>query len=65
MLVRPVPLEVPIGGGRLMQTDPVEVTTGGIVSNAGIALARLGMKVAAFSYVGQDDWANVIRQKLE
>jgi sugar/nucleoside kinase (ribokinase family) len=64
MLVRPVPLEVPIGGGRLMQTDPVEVTTGGIVSNAGIALARLGMKVAAFSYVGQDDWANVIRKKL-
>ncbi len=64
MLVRPVPLEVPIGGGRLMQTDPVEITTGGIVSNAGIALARLGMKVAAFSYVGQDDWANVIRKKL-
>ena len=48
----PCRLEVPIGGGRLMQTDPVEVTTGGIVSNAGIALARLGMKVAAFSYVG-------------
>jgi sugar/nucleoside kinase (ribokinase family) len=64
MLVRPVPLEAPIGGGRLMQTDPVEITTGGIVSNAGIALARLGMRVAAFSYVGKDDWANVIRKKL-
>ena len=47
-----------------MQTDPIEVTTGGIVSNAGIALARLGMQVAAFSYVGQDDWANLIRKRL-
>lgn len=64
ILVRPVPLEVPIGGGRLLQTDPIEVTTGGIVSNAGIALARLGMRVTAFSYVGRDDWANVIRRKL-
>lgn len=65
MLVRPVPLEVPIGGGRLMQTDPVEVTTGGIVCNAGVALARLGLQVAAFSYVGRDDWAGVIRKKLD
>ncbi len=65
ILVRPVPLEVPIGGGRLIQTDPIEVTTGGIVSNAGIALARLGLKVTAFSYVGRDDWAAVIRKKYE
>jgi sugar/nucleoside kinase (ribokinase family) len=65
LLVRPVPLEQPIGGGRLLQTDPVEMTTGGIVSNAGIAMARLGQKVAAFSYVGRDDWADVIRKKLQ
>ncbi len=64
MLVRPVPLEVPIGGGRLMQTDPIEVTTGGIVANAGIAMARLRMQVAALSYVGRDDWANLIRKRL-
>ncbi len=64
ILVRPVPLEEPIGGGRLLETDPVEVTTGGIVSNAGIALARLGQKVAAFSYVGPDDWAEMIRKRL-
>jgi sugar/nucleoside kinase (ribokinase family) len=64
ILVRPVPLDVPIGGGRLFQADPIEVTTGGIVSNAGIALARLGMGVTAFSYVGHDDWAVVIQRKL-
>ena len=28
-------------------------------------MARLGMKVAAFSYVGSDDWAGVIRRRLE
>ena len=64
ILVRPVPLEVAIGGGRLIQTDPIEITTGGIVSNAGIALARLGMRAVAFSYVGRDDWAAVIQKKL-
>jgi sugar/nucleoside kinase (ribokinase family) len=65
ILVRPVPLEEAIGGGRLIQTDPIEVTTGGIVSNSGTALARLGMNTAAFSYVGNDDWATVIRKKLQ
>jgi sugar/nucleoside kinase (ribokinase family) len=65
ILVRPVPLEVPIGGGKLLETQPIEVTTGGIVSNAGIAMARLGMQVTAFSYTGNDDWAAVIRRNLE
>jgi sugar/nucleoside kinase (ribokinase family) len=65
MLVRPVPLETPIGGGKLVQVEPIEVTTGGIVSNAGIALARLGMRVAAFSLVGDDEWAAVIRARYE
>ena len=65
MLVRPVPLTAPIGPGRLFQTDPVEVVTGGIVCNSGIALARLGMKPAAFSYVGRDDWGLLIRRRLE
>lgn len=65
ILVRPVSLDVAIGGGRLVQVDPIEVTTGGIVSNAGIAMARLGMNVAAFSYVGDDEWASVIRRKYE
>lgn len=65
ILVRPVPLETPIGGGKLLQVEPIEVTTGGIVSNAGIAMTRLGMKVAALSYVGNDDWATLVRRRLE
>ncbi len=65
ILVRPVPLEKAIGGGKLIHVEPIEVTTGGIVSNSGAAMARLGMRVAAFSYVGKDDWAPIIRRKYE
>jgi len=65
LLVRPVPLEKPIGGGKLLHAEPIEVTTGGIVSNSGIAMARLGMKIAAFTYVGNDDWAALIRRRYE
>jgi sugar/nucleoside kinase (ribokinase family) len=65
ILVRPVTLGVPLGFGRLYHAEPIEVVTGGIVSNSGIALAKLGMKVAAFSYVGQDDFGAVIRRRLE
>ncbi|MCC7475864.1 MAG: carbohydrate kinase family protein [Pirellulales bacterium] len=63
VLARPVPLNEPIGGGRLIESEPLLLTTGGIVSNSGIAMARLGMRVAAFTYVGNDEWANVIRHR--
>jgi sugar/nucleoside kinase (ribokinase family) len=65
ILCRPVPLDTPIGGGRLLHTEPLHVVTGGIVCNAGAAMARLGMKAAAFTYVGCDEWARLIRGKLE
>jgi sugar/nucleoside kinase (ribokinase family) len=65
ILIRPVSLSVPLGFGRLYHAEPIEVTTGGIVCNSGIAMARLGMKTAAFSYVGRDDWSAVIRRRLE
>ena len=65
ILVRPFSLFTPAGAGRLFAVEPIEMTTGGIVCNAGIAMARLGMKVAAFSYVGNDVWAPLIRQRLQ
>jgi sugar/nucleoside kinase (ribokinase family) len=64
VLARPVPLESAIGRGQLIETEPLRLTTGGIVSNAGITLARLGMRVAAFTYVGNDEWAEVIRRRF-
>ena len=65
ILVRPVSLDAPIGGGKLFACDPIELTTGGIVSNSGIALAKLGRKPAAFSYVGRDQWAEIIRSRYQ
>jgi len=64
VLVRPVPLGEPVGGGRLFHVDPVEATTGGIVCNTGIGLARLGLSVAAASLVGSDPWGMLIRERL-
>jgi sugar/nucleoside kinase (ribokinase family) len=63
VLARPVALSEPIGGGRLIESEPLRLATGGIVSNAGITMARLGMRVAAFTYVGDDEWAAVIRSR--
>jgi sugar/nucleoside kinase (ribokinase family) len=63
VLARPVALAEPIGPGRLIESEPLRLTTGGIVSNSGIALARLGLRVAAFTYVGADEWAEVIRSR--
>lgn len=64
ILVRPVPLGEPVGSGRLFPVDPIEVTTGGIVCNTGIGLARLGLSVAAASLVGDDPWGSLVRGRL-
>ncbi len=65
LLVRPVPLDTAIGRGKLLPCEPIRVTTGGIVANAGMAMARLGMNVAAFSALGEDAWADVIRTRCK
>ncbi|MBX3425405.1 MAG: carbohydrate kinase family protein [Pirellulales bacterium] len=65
VLVRPVDLSRPIGTGTLVRTEPLALRTGGIVSNAGITLARLGMRTAAMTYLGDDEWAAVIRSRYE
>jgi sugar/nucleoside kinase (ribokinase family) len=61
ILCRPVSLDQPIGHGVLHEIEPLQVTGGGIVSNTGIAMARMGMNVAAFSHLGQDAWAKLVR----
>jgi sugar/nucleoside kinase (ribokinase family) len=65
VLVRPVPLTAPIGDGRLFAVEPIEATTGGIVCNTGVAMRRLGMRVAAASLVGDDLWGSLVRSRLE
>ena len=61
LLCKPVSLTQPIGAGLLHIVDPIQLTAGGIVSNSGITMARMGMKIAAFSYVGSDGWGPVVR----
>lgn len=65
VLVAPVPLDRAIGTGQLVRTQPMQIATGGIVSNAGTTLARLGMRVAAFTYVGDGEWARLLRGRYE
>ena len=65
LLVRPVPLQSAIGHGTVLKTDPIRLMTGGLACNAGIAMARLGMKAAILAYVGQDEWGEMIRRHLE
>lgn len=64
ILVRPVPLSEPVGGGRLFHVEPIEATTGGIVCNSGIAMRRLGMRVAAAGILGDDPWGELVRARL-
>lgn len=65
ILVRPLPLESPIGAGVMINTEPVRLMTGGLACNAGITMARLGMKTAVLTYVGADDFGEIIRKRLE
>lgn len=63
VLVRPIDLHKSIGAGQLVRTEPMALTTGGIVSNAGVTLARMGMRTAAMTYVGDDEWAQIIHDR--
>ncbi|MEX2169389.1 MAG: PfkB family carbohydrate kinase [Pirellulales bacterium] len=65
ILVRPVSLEAPIGGNRLWHVEPLQTAVGGLVSNTGTAMARLGQRVSAFSRVGNDAWAAVLHDHFQ
>jgi sugar/nucleoside kinase (ribokinase family) len=65
VLVRPFPLNRAPGSGQLLRVDPILATTGGIVCNSSVALARLGMRAAGFTYLGDDDWALLVRRRLQ
>jgi sugar/nucleoside kinase (ribokinase family) len=61
LLNRPADLDKPIGRGVLHEVEPLVITGGGITSNSGITMARMGMKIGIFSYVGNDAMAPVVR----
>ena len=65
LIIRPFPLSAAVGPGTVLDVAPIGVGAGGLVSNAAVAFGRLGMNVAAFGYVGDDDWGTMIRRKLD
>lgn len=65
IVARPVKLDQAVGPGNLVPIDQLEATTGGIVSNSGIALGRLGIRTAAIACVGNDPWADLIRRRYQ
>lgn len=61
ILCRPVALTAPIGAGVLYPVEPILLRAGGITSNSGVTMTRMGMRVGVFSRIGKDDWSPVIR----
>jgi sugar/nucleoside kinase (ribokinase family) len=55
-------LETLLLPGRLTQVGPVTLSTGGSVSNTGLALTRLGIKTLLMGKVGDDLFGQAIKQ---
>ena len=51
--------------GRLLETGPVVMSTGGAVSNTGLALHKLGIPTRLMSNVGDDMFGQVILQLIK
>ena len=51
--------------GKLIQVKDASVSTGGPVSNTGIAMSRLGLEVAFMTRVGKDAFGDLVMELLE
>ena len=51
--------------GKLIEVKEAAISTGGVVSNAGLALHRLGMKVELIGKVGDDFFGRAIIDRLK
>ena len=61
----PMDLRRPPPPGGLALLNSITLTTGGNVCNAGIAMAKLGMHVAAAGLVGNDVLGNAVVERLK
>src|SRR5215218_3728093 len=64
VIAEPMDLRSPPKPGGLAFTNSVQLTTGGNVCNTGIAMAKLGMKVAAAGLVGNDVLGAAVTERL-
>ena len=51
--------------GKLIQVNAAKISTGGPVSNTGIALKKLGLNVAFMSRICNDEFGELITKRLE
>jgi sugar/nucleoside kinase (ribokinase family) len=65
IIAQPMGLRPPPAPGGLQIVKTVEVTTGGNVCNVGLAMAKLGMKVAAAGMVGKDVLGAAVLERLK
>jgi sugar/nucleoside kinase (ribokinase family) len=65
LIAEPMNLRAPPAPGGLSVLNSLTLTTGGNVCNAGLAMATLGMRVAAAGMVGEDQLGSAITQRLK
>ena len=65
LIAEPMDLRKPPAPGGLAITNSVQLTTGGNVCNTGVAMARLGMRVAAAGLVGNDVLGTAVLERLK
>jgi sugar/nucleoside kinase (ribokinase family) len=65
VIAEPMDLRRPPAPGGLAITNSVTLTTGGNVPNTGIAMAKLGMRVAAAGLVGKDILGSACVDKMQ
>lgn len=65
VIAAPVDLRSPPRPGGLVITRSITLATGGNVCNVGIAMAKLGMRVAAAGMVGSDVLGSAMKEKLQ
>ena len=64
LIAAPFDLRHPPARGGLQILNNITLTTGGNVCNTGVAMARLGMKVAAAGLVGNDILGAAVSERL-
>jgi sugar/nucleoside kinase (ribokinase family) len=65
IIAQPMGLRPPPAPGGLQVVNSVSLTTGGNVCNVGLAMAKLGMKVAAAGMVGTDVLGKAVLERLQ
>jgi sugar/nucleoside kinase (ribokinase family) len=65
LIASPMNLRQPPAPGGLAVLDTLELTTGGNVCNTGVAMAKLGMTVAAAGLVGKDVLGAAVIDRLQ